>query len=136
MRSMRVAAAGVVPVLAAFAAAGPGSAQSDRAASVGVTLDEMSISLSQAHVAPGKITFVAKNVGSIEHEFVVLRLAKGTPPVSHYKASEKGWVGEIDGVQPGKTRRTTMMLEPGRYEVICNFPGHYQLGMHTTLTVG
>ena len=58
------------------------------------------------------------------------------PAISNFKASEKGWIGEIDGVKPGATRETTMTLKPGRYEVICNFPGHYQLGMRSMLTVG
>ena len=137
MRFVRAAATTVAPALAALLAAGAASAHPVGSASVNVTLDEMTISLSQTHVAPGKVTFVARNTGSVEHEFVVLRRAgSATPHVTHYRASEKGWVGEIDGVKPGQTRQTTLTLAPGHYDVICNFPGHYQLGMRATLTVG
>ena len=29
----------------------------------------------------------------------------------------------------------TLTLAPGRYELICNLPGHYAAGMFTELTV-
>ncbi len=28
-----------------------------------------------------------------------------------------------------------MTLQPGRYELVCNFPGHYTAGMYTELDV-
>jgi len=29
----------------------------------------------------------------------------------------------------------TMVLKPGRYEVLCNLPGHYAAGMYAELDV-
>jgi uncharacterized cupredoxin-like copper-binding protein len=108
-----------------------------RSPSVKVTLDEMTITLSATHVPAGKVTFVARNVGSAEHEFVVLRKpSSGKLAVTAFKAAEGGKIGEIDGVPPGRTRRTTLTLQPGRYILICNVPGHYQLGMRAALVVG
>jgi uncharacterized cupredoxin-like copper-binding protein len=110
---------------------------STRSSSVNVTLSEMVIALSQKQVPAGKVTFIAKNVGGTEHEFVVLRKASsGNLQVAAFKAAESGKIGEIDGVMPGRTRRTTLTLQPGRYLLICNVPGHYQLGMRAELVVG
>jgi uncharacterized cupredoxin-like copper-binding protein len=107
-----------------------------RGASVGVTLNEMAISLSESRVPAGKVTFVARNAGKTEHELVVLRMpSSGNFRVAAFKAEELGKIGEIDGVLPGKTRRATLALQPGRYIVICNVPGHYQLGMRAELVV-
>jgi uncharacterized cupredoxin-like copper-binding protein len=108
-----------------------------RSASVNVTLNEMAISLSATQVTAGKVTFIARNIGATEHEFVVLRKSSsGNLRVAAFKADESAKIGEIDGVAPGRTRRTTLTLQPGRYIVICNVPGHYQLGMRAELVVG
>jgi uncharacterized cupredoxin-like copper-binding protein len=56
--------------------------------------------------------------------------------VAAFKADESAKIGEIGGVPPGRTRRTTLTLKSGRYLVICNVPGHYQLGMRAELVVG
>jgi uncharacterized cupredoxin-like copper-binding protein len=138
MRKAHFAAAGA----ACLACVGLGAtavalAGGTRTASVRVTLSEMIISLSQKQVPAGKVTFIARNVGAAEHEFVVLRRASsGNLRVAAFKAEESGKIGEIEGVIPGRTRRTTLTLQPGRYILICNVPGHYQLGMRAELVVG
>ena len=44
-------------------------------------------------------------------------------------------VAKIDTVAPGSTQTVNAQLEPGNYVIICNVPGHYQLGMHAGFTV-
>jgi uncharacterized cupredoxin-like copper-binding protein len=34
-----------------------------------------------------------------------------------------------DGILPGGKGWTTLQLAPGRYELLCNLPGHYASGM-------
>jgi uncharacterized cupredoxin-like copper-binding protein len=44
-------------------------------------------------------------------------------------------VAQIDPSPAGQTAATSAVLEPGTYVIISNVSGHYQQGMHTTLTV-
>ncbi len=41
-----------------------------------------------------------------------------------------------DGIAPGAASWVTLHLDAGRYELICNLPGHYAAGMFTELDVG
>ncbi|MHB1235041.1 MAG: plastocyanin/azurin family copper-binding protein [Microbacteriaceae bacterium] len=36
---------------------------------------------------------------------------------------------------PGASSWVTLKLAPGRYEIVCNLPGHYSAGMYSELTV-
>lgn len=56
--------------------------------------------------------------------------------------SETGSLGEAsrtcgegtgDGIVPGAAGWVNLRLDPGRYELICNLPGHYAMGMFTQL---
>jgi uncharacterized cupredoxin-like copper-binding protein len=73
------------------------------------------------------------------HELVVLKtdlaadklpIKNGQVPESHFKK-----IGEAEDMAPGKNRRLTLKLAPGRYVLICNKPGHYAMGMHTSFVV-
>ena len=100
-------------------------------------------------VPAGQVTFVAANRGSRTHELVVLPLGPGTPAgrrtvgsdravdegASLGEASRSCGAGEGDGIRPGTTGWTTLTLTPGRYELVCNRPGHYAHGMYTELVV-
>ena len=104
----------------------------------GVNLNVLVTEMAVAHpasVAAGKVTFVARNKGAVEHELVVVR---GTAklPVKNFKADENGRdLGEIEDIEPGKTKRLTLTLVAGKYLLLCNIVGHYQLGMRSVLTV-
>jgi uncharacterized cupredoxin-like copper-binding protein len=102
------------------------------------------------HVVPaGQVTFVAVNRGSRLHELVVLPLGARTPTgrrtVGADRAvDESSALGEAsrscgadagDGLRPGSTGWTTLRLTPGRYELVCNRPGHYAHGMYAELVV-
>ena len=43
--------------------------------------------------------------------------------------------GAGQGILPGTSGWVSITLEPGRYELVCNLPGHYAAGMYTQLTV-
>ena len=60
------------------------------------------------------------------------------------KIDESGSLGEASntcadgawqGILPGAPGWITVTLPPGRYEPVCNLPGHYEAGMYTQLTV-
>lgn len=98
----------------------------------------------------GTVSLRVANVGSLVHELVVLPLADGQRPGaravgSDGRVDETGSVGEAsrscgegsgDGIDPGSLGWVTLRLAPGRYELLCNLPGHYASGMYTELRVG
>ena len=109
----------------------------------------MALSADRASVPNGTVSFLVTNVGSINHEMVVLPLpdpqAVGTRQVGgDAKIDEAGSLGEASktddkgagqGVAPGTSSWMTITLAPGPYELVCNLPGHYADGMYTQLTV-
>lgn len=109
----------------------------------------MSLRADQATVRRGTLSFVATNSGSITHEMVVIPLhgsqIVGTRPIGgDAKIDEAGSLGEASntcgegagqGILPGASGWVSVTLKPGRYELVCNLPGHYAAGMYTQLTV-
>ena len=86
------------------------------------------------------MTFSITNTGTTIHEFVVLKtgVAEGALPPSADepgKADEPGHIDEVEDIAPGATAKLTVTLDPGAYVIICNMPGHYAAGMHTSFTV-
>lgn len=41
----------------------------------------------------------------------------------------------LDGMQPGMTKSTRIMLTAGKWELFCSVPGHFQSGQHQIITV-
>lgn len=109
----------------------------------------MRLTVKPTKVPPGAVSLRASNTGTLAHEVVVLPLAAGQPLgkrpiVSDSRVSETGSVGEAahncgagegGGIAPGSAGWATLTLQPGRYELICNFPGHYAAGMRAELDV-
>lgn len=102
------------------------------------------------HVVPaGQVTFVAVNRGSRLHELVVLPLGAHTPigrriVGADREVDESSALGEAsrscgadtgNGIRPRSAGWTTLRLTPGRYELVCNRPGHYAHGMYAELVV-
>jgi len=97
----------------------------------------------------GPVSIIAANLGWQEHELVVLPLAKSQSVGQRIvgldgRVDETGSLAEAsnncgsgvgEGVEPGALTWTTVDLAPGRYEFICNLPGHYQAGMYQELVV-
>ena len=105
----------------------------------------MSVQMAEFSMTPavdaagGGITFRVANDGAVPHEFVVLRsdLAAAALPQAAgvVDESQVDVVGRVDQWPGGETRDATFTLTPGRYILICNLPGHYQLGMSAAFTV-
>ncbi|MEU5537032.1 sulfocyanin-like copper-binding protein [Streptomyces sp. NPDC020362] len=102
-----------------------------------------------ATVPAGKVTLRVVNTGALAHEVMVLPLpasqAAGERAIaSNGRVAETGSLGEASrscdagsgrGILPGATGWTTLTLAPGRYELVCNYPGHYAAGMYSELVV-
>ncbi len=108
----------------------------------------MNVRASPSTVAAGDVSFRVWNQGMMVHEFVVLPLLTGevgSRPIGvDGRVSETGSLGEAsnacghgagEGIPPGSASWVSLHLDPGRYELICNLPGHYARGMFTQLVV-
>ena len=98
-------------------------------------------------VRAGAVTLVAVNRGTRTHELVVLPLRNGAQVGArsigtNNRVHETGSLGEAsktcgagagEGIAAGAASWVTLNLHPGRYELVCNLPGHYATGMHTEL---
>lgn len=51
------------------------------------------------------------------------------------EASSSCASGKGLGIVPGAVSWVALDLPRGRYELVCNFPGHYAVGMYAELTV-
>lgn len=109
----------------------------------------MSVQANPVNVPAGTVSLRVTNDGALTHELVVLPLTGGDQPgqrsvAADGRVSESSSLGEAsnncgadegDGIRPGATGWTTLDLAAGRYELICNLPGHYGAGMYTELDV-
>ena len=143
MKPFRIALlVGIVAVIAGGVGALKALASENRAlgTTVRVTEQEMKVTASVKRVPAGKVTFIVRNTGTVEHELVVLRYSgkPGSLPVKNFKAAEDedAVIGEAEDLKPGKSTALTLNLKPGRYLLLCNIVAHYQLGMRTSLLVG
>ena len=107
------------------------------ASSVTVVMKEWSFKASAQTVPAGRVTFVVRNAGTMEHEFVVIRTNRGPHalPMKGQQASEAGSKGEIEELASGGTKRLTLTLAPGNYVLLCNLSGHYRRGQAVRLVV-
>ncbi len=107
---------------------------------VTATLTDTGIILDQKSVTSGEVTFVVKNEGTLLHELVVVKtdLAPDKLPADADepgKVSEEGSQGESGDLNAGETKEFKLNLDPGKYVLMCNEPGHYLMGMHVALLV-
>ena len=109
----------------------------------------MRVLATPASAPRGAVSLRVTNVGVIRHELLVLPLlATGVPgrravgddgtideTRSRGEASRDCAAGSGDGITPGATGWITLSLPPGRYELLCNVPGHYAASMFAELDV-
>lgn len=108
----------------------------------------MQATVRPAAVASGDVSLRVWNAGSISHEVLVLPLpasGAGTRPIgADGRVDEAGSLGEAarswgegegEGIAPGVVGWLTLRLAAGRYELLCNLPGHYRAGMFVELAV-
>jgi uncharacterized cupredoxin-like copper-binding protein len=109
----------------------------------------MRIFITPRNVPHGTVSIRVINTGALTHELVVLPLPArqdiGQRPIAaDGTVDEAGSLGEAsrtcgagpgDGIVAGAAGWTTLTLGPGRYELVCNLPGHYAARMYTELDI-
>jgi uncharacterized cupredoxin-like copper-binding protein len=129
---------------AASAISGSVTAASGDQHEVNVTEKDFAIGLDNSSVSSGKVEFKIKNQGPSTHQIVVFKtdLAADKLPLNtagtevNETASGLTSVGKQGDIASGDSKTLEIdNLAPGKYVLICNVAGHYQLGMHTSLTV-
>lgn len=118
--------------------------------SVKVKLFEFQVKPKPKSIAAGKIKFVAKNIGTEDHEMVIVKGddAAALPvdadgAVDESQIDEADLPGEIEEFAKGKTEKKSFNLEPGTYILFCNITdeeedgplSHFAEGMYTTFVV-
>jgi uncharacterized cupredoxin-like copper-binding protein len=107
------------------------------------------LSADRASVPHGQVSFAVTNLGNLPHELLILPLSEGQTPGTRVvgpdgrideagllsEASASCVAGEGAGIAPGAVSWVTLNLPAGRYELVCNYPGHYSSGMYAELTV-
>jgi uncharacterized cupredoxin-like copper-binding protein len=129
----------VVPAAAALALAVGSCGGSG---GIGATEADYSITLDESTAPAGDVTFDVTNDAEQPHEFVVFKtdLAEDALPVdADGNVDEAGegveLVDELEDIAPGDNPSLTVTLDAANYVIICNIPGHYAQGMHTTFVV-
>ena len=142
----------LVPALLLLAGVGcstsstpPKAATPTAGGTIGIGLNQWSITPTAAKVSAGSVTFNVDNQGNITHEFVVLRTDTAAAAIKvgtfedepdRIDEDHAGTnVGETGDLTAGAMKAITINLTPGHYVFVCNLSGHYQQGMHTDFTV-
>lgn len=105
------------------------------------TLQEWKVSVSPNTATAGEVKFTMSNNGTIGHEFLVVKTdildGKITLDGDHFAEPSPGLevIDEIGEFKPGTTELLVLNLKPGNYQLVCNLPGHYAAGMHTSFVV-
>jgi uncharacterized cupredoxin-like copper-binding protein len=137
MRSTLLALVVVGVVLVAACSSAPETLPAD--VQVTVDMKEYSVTITPGSIKAGTIKFGIRNVGTMEHEFEIIKtdLAADKLPtdVGSGKAKEDGLVKQIKSILPNKVATITADLQAGSYVIICNVSGHYQLGMRAAFKV-
>lgn len=121
------------------ACSAPAPADSGEAPTLIAQLSDFKVTLDHPSIAAGHVVIGIRNTASMEHELKVIKtdLAPDQLPIdgATAKASEQGKVGEVLNIAGGASRKLVLELAAGKYVLLCNIAGHYQLGMHTALEV-
>jgi uncharacterized cupredoxin-like copper-binding protein len=101
----------------------------------------MGLHISTPIVKAGEVTFKLKNSSNdLVHEMLVFPYSGGANlPYNdkQVKIDEENAksLGEVSETDPGKGGELKLTLQPGKYVLLCNLPGHFANGMWTILTV-
>ena len=114
-----------------------GAPESTEQPTLSVELTDFAVKADPGTVKAGHQVFAVSNRASMIHDLVVIKtdLAPNALPLDGGKAKEDGKVGGVANISAGVSRKLVLELPAGHYVLICNVPGHYQLGMRTALTV-
>jgi uncharacterized cupredoxin-like copper-binding protein len=125
--------ASVLALLLLVGCGGPGG--------VTANLTDTGIQVTPSTATAGDVTFHITNSSATEkHEFVVIQtdLSADQLPldadgnIAEDKLTSPGEKGDMG---PGEKADLILKLPAGHYQLICNLPQHFKLGMHTSFTV-
>lgn len=108
---------------------------------VSAALEDFAIALDPDTVDAGDVHFEVTNNGPSVHEFVIFNTEfdEDSLPMDGATVDENDAgievVDELEDLDADTTTDLDVPLDAGSYVIICNVEGHYQSGMHTTLTV-
>ena len=109
------------------------------AATVDVSFVEFAVNPAQDAAGAGTLTFSVSNDGTIPHDFWAIKtdLAPDALPTEASRVDEDqvDVVARTGEFSAGETQEVSADLDPGSYVLICNVPGHYDLGMRAAFTV-
>ena len=121
------------------AACGAGPSETSETPSLYVDMSDYKIVADHPTIAAGHVVIGIRNHASTVHELKVIKTDLGPDqlPVdaATAKVNEDGKVGELLNIVGGASRKLVLELTPGKYVLICNVAGHYQLGMRAGLEV-
>ena len=140
LAALLAAACGGAPDRGGPAPGGADGAPPDGAAAIAVALREWEIAPAVAAAPAGEIAFEAVNEGSLAHDLWVIRTdlaADALPVASGVAAAGEGGAlaGRSGNVAARASARLALRLGAGRYVLICNVAGHYELGMRAAFAV-
>ena len=105
------------------------------------TVEEWKVSVAPTAAMAGEVKFTIENNGTIGHEFLVVKTdildGKITLDGDHFAEPSPGLevIDEIGEFPAGSTELLVLTLDAGNYQLVCNLPGHYAAGMHTSFVV-
>ena len=101
--------------------------------SITVVATEFAFDPSNVTVAAAQaVTITLNNLGSIEHEWTILKA--GTNISSETEFDESQVLFKVPSVAAGASASGTFNVPAGSYQIICNIQGHFDAGMKGTLT--
>ncbi|MBI1418654.1 MAG: hypothetical protein GC146_15675 [Limimaricola sp.] len=93
-------------------------------------------------ISAGEVTFAVTNDSKSTIHEMILSPAPAAGQKLPYDDNmnaviedEAGHLGEVSELDPGAKGALTVTLKPGKYILYCNIPGHYIMGMWTTVDV-
>jgi uncharacterized cupredoxin-like copper-binding protein len=103
-----------------------GAVAASSATRVNVTEREYEGRASEGRAPAGKVKFVVTNKGDLEHEPEVVKWGRdpGELPMKKNNAALD------DDLEMGETKSFTVKLKRGKYVLLCNEAGHYELGQY------
>ncbi|EKO3379452.1 hypothetical protein NI390_19095 [Vibrio fluvialis] len=102
----------------------------------------MGIKLDVPSVVEGSVSFeVINSSKTMVHEMLVVKVNNFHESLP-YQTNEARVIedkvqdfGEVSELEPGQSGSLTVNLKPGKYLLLCNIPGHYEMGMFTPFIV-
>lgn len=139
LRKRWTAAAALTIIAIVASACGAAPSDTSEIPTLYVDLSDYKVATDHPTIAAGHVVFGIRNHASMAHELKVIKTDQVPDqlPVdgATAKANEDGKVGELLNIAGGGSRKLVLELTPGKYVLICNVAGHYQLGMRVGLEV-